>query len=147
MIMKFCKKCGIEKPEDRFYLRNGLYRHDVCRDCEAIRKQIYYKNNTTKELERTDNYKKQKPWCKTLVSLRGRCNNYNRKDYRFYGGRGIKALITLVELEKLWIRDNASLMKRPSIERIDNDGNYTFENCCYIEHNENCKKQKKGKNE
>lgn len=141
MKLIFCKKCGIEKEEDKFYLRNGITRHSVCKNCEAIRKQIYYKNNTDKELKRTEDYKTQKPWCKTLVSLRGRCNNINRKDYRFYGGRGIKALITLNELEKLWVRDKADLMTRPSIERNDNLGDYTFENCCYIEHNENCRKR------
>ncbi len=33
----------------------------------------------------------------------------------------------------LWIRDKAGKMKRPSIDRINSGGNYTLNNCRFIE--------------
>ena len=53
--------------------------------------------------------------------------------YYRYGGRGIKCKITSDEVRRLWIRDKAHLMKRPSIDRINNDGHYSFNNCRFIE--------------
>jgi hypothetical protein len=64
---------------------------------------------------------------------RQRCNNKKLPIYHRYGGRGIKCLISKEELKALWVRDKADLMKRPSIDRIDNDGNYEFNNCRFIE--------------
>lgn len=66
-----------------------------------------------------------------------RCNNPNYYDFALYGGRGIKYLLTNSELESLWSRDGASQMKRPSIDRINPDGNYEFGNCRYVEMVEN----------
>lgn len=75
----------------------------------------------------------QFPWKYTLSSIKQRCENQKHKRYKDYGGRGIKCLITLTELKELWFRDKACLMNKPSIDRINNDGDYTFSNCQYIE--------------
>lgn len=69
-----------------------------------------------------------------------RCNYPKMRKYEYYGGRGIRNLISESEIESLWIRDKASWMKRPSIDRINNDGHYTFDNCRFIELSENCSK-------
>lgn len=71
-----------------------------------------------------------------------RCNNSNNSRYNRYGGRGIKCFITEEELKYLWFRDKASEMKQPSIDRINNDGNYCLENCRFIEMAENSAKDK-----
>ena len=40
-----------------------------------------------------------KPWLKSLSNLRTRCNNAKRDMYKYYGGKGIKALISKQEIE------------------------------------------------
>ena len=62
-----------------------------------------------------------------------RCYNPRHPRFKDWGGRGIKCLITEEELKELWFRDKAWELKQPSIDRIDNDDNYTFENCRFIE--------------
>ena len=69
--------------------------------------------------------------------------NKNRKDYKEYGGRGIKCLITEEELKELWFRDKAYLMTKPSIDREDNNGHYEFLNCSFIELSKNIAKGNK----
>lgn len=75
----------------------------------------------------------------TLQAIRRRCNAPQSHRYHRYGGRGIKCLITRQELERLVVRDDALSMKEPTIDRIDNNGNYEFKNCRFIERTENKK--------
>ena len=79
-------------------------------------------------------YIKLKPWSKNMTTLRNRCKNSP-----FYNGeiKLRRCLITMVELEKLWFRDKAWLLKVPSVDRINNNGDYTYENCRFIERDEN----------
>lgn len=76
------------------------------------------------------------PWAKTYKRIITRC--YYDKNSSYYK-RGIKCLITIRELEILWLRDKASKLKQPSIDRINNKDNYTFDNCRYIELTKNRK--------
>jgi len=74
-------------------------------------------------------------------NIKLRCEYPNTNRYARYGGRGIECRITLDEIKRLWLRDDAGNLKRPSIDRIDNDGHYTFENCRFIEFLENLKRR------
>ena len=78
--------------------------------------------------------KTTEPWVKTYNGIKQRCLYLK---YGPYYKKGIKALITKEELKTLWFRDNADKMKKPSIHRIDSNGNYEFKNCKYIELSEN----------
>lgn len=85
----------------------------------------------------------RKPWLNSYKNAQQRCINSNRKDYKNYGGRGIKFLLTHQECEELWFRDKGWLLKKPSIDRKDNNRDYDFDNCCFIELNLNVKKAMK----
>lgn len=73
-------------------------------------------------------------------NIRSRCEYPNDKRYQNYGGRGIKANISLKDLCFLWKRDGATNMKRPSIDRIDSAKNYEVDNCRFLEFVENQKR-------
>jgi len=76
-------------------------------------------------------WKSKKPWYSHYSNAKYRCKN------GAYGKRGIKFEMTLGEFEFLWVRDNAHLLKRPSIDRINSHYGYTVSNCRFIELEEN----------
>jgi len=86
---------------------------------ENERKRLWWKNN---------------PWAKPLALARSRCNFTYDTSYHRYGGRGITIDLTMAQIKEMWFRDGADKMDRPSLDRIDSKGNYTFNNCRFIEY-------------
>jgi hypothetical protein len=70
-----------------------------------------------------------------------RCNYPGTYGYERYGGRGIRNKIDVYDLEYLWVRDGASHLKQPSIDRIDVNADYTVDNCRFIEMGENVRRK------
>lgn len=63
------------------------------------------------------------------LRMRIRCNNPNSKEYRRYGGRGIK-VCKRWEVYENWLADmGPKPTPKHSIDRIDNDGDYEPSNC------------------
>ena len=81
--------------------------------------------------------RKRHPWYYSYSAARQRCTNKNNPRYYTYGARGIKFLMTPEDFKFLWFRDKAYLMKKPTIDREDINGNYEINNCRFIEHREN----------
>jgi len=148
-VNKICGMCKIEKDINDFYNNksNKDGKDRICKICSRRNTDNYQKNNKEKYLAsqgiRQKKYKKSSPWKFTFTDIKQRCNNPKNIRYADYGGRGIKCLITLEEIKKLWFRDKAYKLKKPSIDRINNDESYTFENCRYIEMPENSGKDKR----
>ena len=90
-----------------------------------------------------ENNRKNEPWYYLYYKILDRCLNVKSKSYKNYGGRGIIIDISMEEIKKLWFRDCAWRLKRPSIDRIDNNGNYNYNNCRFIELSENIGKDKR----
>jgi hypothetical protein len=74
---------------------------------------------------------KKYPWYRVYKRIMARCC----KGGQYYGK--IKVRIGVDELKKIWFRDKAWLLKKPSIDRIDSAKDYTFENCRFIELSDN----------
>lgn len=80
---------------------------------------------------------------KILSNIKGRCEYPLTSKYQYYGGRGIKNVLTLEDLVFLWERDSAEKMGQPSIDRKDTNADYTVENCQFIEMDANRRKRSK----
>ncbi len=65
---------------------------------------------------------------RTYYNIKQRCNNKNNPDYHRYGGRGIKILFESFEEFYEWALKNG-YQNNLSIDRINNDGNYSPDNC------------------
>lgn len=92
-------------------------------------------------------YKRRKPWYAFYKSCRQRCEDTSHRSYPRYGGRGIRCLVTITDVEIIWIRDKAHGLLRPSIDRIDPAGHYEFDNIRFIELAENCARARGDANE
>ncbi len=116
---KICTQCHTNKELSEFYFRKDSNRYrNKCKRCCNLHNQNYYNKF---------------PWKKVYRNIYDRCNNPKVDNYKYYGFKGIKCLITEEEIEFLWYRDKAYLMDKPSIDRKNSNKNYTLENCRFIE--------------
>jgi hypothetical protein len=136
--MKICTKCVIEKELSEFSndrtRKDGLYPH--CKNCI----KDYNLKNKDKIAIKDKEQRIKFPWKRVLRNIKKRCNNKNTQYYKYYGGKGIKCLITEEELKELWFRDKAYDMEKPSIDRKKSNKDYIFDNCQFIEQSLNSKK-------
>jgi hypothetical protein len=138
------------KEDVREYMRQYKKRRRAS-DPEFLRKykqerREWYKKKAQSALYRKKQAQRMKiyysnfPWLKSGQCAKYRCSSPRHELYHRYGGRGIKFMLTKNELKQLWLRDSLNL-KDPTLDRIDNDGNYEFSNCRFIERSENSKRQ------
>lgn len=85
------------------------------------------------------------PWLKHLTYARSRCSKGTSRArwWKYYGGRGIKCLLTKEQTKMLWERDQAKNLKHPSLDRINPDRHYELDNCRFIEMEKNRKFRRK----
>lgn len=87
----------------------------------------------SRELNKNQRYHKRKPWVRYICWARRRCRDVRSKWYPYYGAKGIICDLTAAQAEVIWYRDGGGELRRPSLDRINSDGNYTADNVRFIE--------------
>jgi len=133
--LKECSKCHEIKDLNEFspYKKSKDGKFSWCKECMRKASRKYSKEHKQERTLYHREYLNRMPWRKHYQKAKERCEYLKNNRFNMYGARGIKFLMTLEDFKFLWERDRAERMQKPSIDRIDNDGNYTLKNCRFIE--------------
>ena len=87
-----------------------------------------------------DEWRKRNPWARYVEWARRRVKCTDEKQwYPYYGAKKIECHLTAKQLEEIWKRDNAHLLKKPSLDRRNSCYSYTNWNVRFIEFDHNAR--------
>lgn len=101
-----------------------------------VGEKIILENLLLKE-DKTERYTKLR---RVYGAMQNRCNNVNSPDYPHYGGRGIRIEESFDTFDKFfeWSINNGFILNtKLTIDRRDNDKNYSVDNCRWTTQAEN----------
>lgn len=110
-------ECGKERPVQGWSLVYGK-----TLSCGCLRKEV---NSELHATHRSCSH----PAYKTWTGMKKRCQNEDAQNYKYYGGRGIRVCEQWATFEGFWADMGSTWEPGLTIERNDNDGGYTPDNC------------------
>lgn len=111
--------CGTEKVLNMYCLTCG-----GSKSCGCWRRESAYIMGVANITHGLSGIQAHRRWS----SMKNRCFNPNHKQWRYYGGRGITVCKRWLKFENFY-KDMGDPPPGLSLDRIDNDGNYTPKNC------------------
>lgn len=72
--------------------------------------------------------------------LKEKCYNVKNIGYKYYGGKGIKVLLSRIDFIQWYLDHVTDDMVRPCVDRIDRDGHYSIDNIQIISAKKNSRK-------
>ena len=122
-------KCGNTKVAHITNVRAGR-----TKSCGCLRIEVTRQRATTHGMTKS---RKKHPVYNTWIGMRDRCLRENHEHYHCYGGRGIKVCERWSKFENF--RDDMfhTYKKGLQLDRIDNDSDYSLDNCRWVTCREN----------